>query len=466
MAWENTSTAIRPYSVQSRESRFKRARTFFKHLGLKRSSKATNTSSSSILITDPYEDPLDDEFMPEMHSTCRGPAELANSNHRPRSDWGTSWGNNEILHEMDTPRVPDLQPPYSTGMDLDMSAGPCELGTGISHETLQCYKAPATSEYSPNGVGAQFNPRGLEQMCGKDDQVLGYPLSAVHGLPQCDTTANGSPLNLVSSTSIMGGPFEAMQSPEVTHGFHIEDTLIRNRTATNNPLPSHLNGDFSVNGSLSSTLSHVEGLREVVRALNIEWVERLTSTPNLVMPCSAYYEPSLFDTGVQAIQNCFRDKLPTTLAEIIALMHVTCGAAYILHCNDETYRWGDFFRDMSQWRHAMQTETNVRLLDTFVNLLWPPEAFSTSLSGNGIDDQAFAAPLAAGIPSFHASVPPFQTMDGFQYLGSQPPHHLVHDMQLRGLWAMLKKGLIIKEFSNFLSGKPSIGNSHEITFLT
>lgn len=249
-------------------------------------------------------------------------------------------------------------------------------------------------------------------------------------------------LNAEPCVSTIGSPLICQSNGSC----HTECGLI-SRTLNGALLSFGSVGDLS-QGVTSSTLLQVEELRETVHVLNKEWIRRCQSTPNLVPRASALSPGSLFVTGVRTLQHVFRGVLPRTFEAVYALAHITCACAYIMHGDDTSHCWTEFFQDILKWQYLMLNDSDAQVFIQLVNLLWWPRGSSAKLScGKYFLDETSGTlvPLRRPTAGFDASSSP-ETDD------PQPPRWSPASMSLL---TSLRTGAVFRECSRFLDGKPT-----------
>jgi hypothetical protein len=124
--------------------------------------------------------------------------------------------------------------------------------------------------------------------------------------------------------------------------------------------------------SLVPTQTQVEELRDLVRIVNSEWMQRISSATELYTRCSALSAQRLFDNGARSLESLFCAKLPRNFEDVFALMHVAFAAAYVLHREHASYDWNDFFQDALQFHLALSSKSD---RDSFLEVMdrwWLP----------------------------------------------------------------------------------------------
>ena len=444
MAYEEPCAETMQYKLQRKDSKLRRAVTFFKHLGLKSCSRHKSSGSSS--TSESFDTWLAKRKRFKMEDTSHDPSspmELADTKMGTHGHRLIPEQQSKTVYEMEgttiyNPWDLDDLPHYS--QEASTAVEPCELDVRNLDMARQSNWTTRNSHGSLTGIGAQFE---VAQLKAEPWEEMVSPVSTIGGPLICQS--NGlchtkcgliSPTNSNSNTA---------PSPEINESdwrqFKVSPTL------NGSLLSSGSVGDLS-QGVTSSTLSQVEELRETVHVLNEEWIRRCQSTPNLVPRTSALSPRSLFVTGVRTLQHVFRGFLPRTFEAVYALAHITCASAYIMHGDDTSHCWTEFFQDILKWQYLMLNDSDAQVFIQLVNLLWWPRDSSAKLScGKYFLDETSGTlvPLRRPAAGFDASSPT-KTDD------SQPPRR---SLASTSLLTSLKTGAVFRECSRFLDGKPT-----------
>lgn len=132
-----------------------------------------------------------------------------------------------------------------------------------------------------------------------------------------------------------------------------------------------------------STRTQVEELRDLVKVVNNEWMQRLTLAPDLHRRCAGFSPRDLFAEGLKSLEQCLCDNIPRDFVEVFALMHVAFAAAYILHRDDDSYCWSTFFQDALNWKLSLSGQDDQAAFLGVMDLWWQREiSFETPLITN------------------------------------------------------------------------------------
>ena len=139
------------------------------------------------------------------------------------------------------------------------------------------------------------------------------------------------------------------------------------------PADRYSNGILSKE-ELPTSQTLVKDVRDLINSLNVYWLDKLSSISGLQAIKARFHLNSPVDTGLQALQRCFRGILPTTFDEVFSLTELAFACAYIIYEDDDTYSWDGFFRDVLEWRHAIIDEEDQHLFSSVAFSIWsPPE---------------------------------------------------------------------------------------------
>lgn len=447
--------------LQRKDSKLRRAVTFFKHLGFKSCSRHKSSGSSSAPETQSFDTWLAQRKRFEMEDTSYDPSspmELAGTNsdalfRRPNYEKQP-----KTVYEMEAATLYtslDLEdlPHYSERAGTAIE--PCELDVGNLSVAPQYNGAAGNTKESLTGIGAQFADAWHDAV--PSEEMLVSPVSTTQGPPISKSTAvdtlRHAECGLVSPVHSNSG---TVSSPEVVYpDWH----QIKVTPALTRILLSYENDGSLCDGVVLSTQSQVQELREVVRVLNEEWVRRCQPTPDLFLRASALSPEILFEKGAQTLQHVFRGALPGTFDAVFSLAHITCASAYIMHRDDRSHCWNEFFQDILRWQHLMLNEIDVRSFIHLVNLLWWPQQSSARMfCGNYFLDETTGTlvPLRRPAVNFDAST-------SAEIHDAKAPRWLTKPASVSPL-DTLKNGAVLRECLRFLDGKPTHQHTLIITW--
>ena len=437
------------HNVQRKGSKLKRAVTFFKHLGLKSCCRHKSPGSSSASDTEPFDTWLAKRRRSEMEdtsheiSTC---AELAGSSCDARDRVSNPRKETKNIHEMEGTMAQtsrDLEYP-SPHNQANIASQRCELDVGppvmASHSSAEV--ASAANPFT--AIGAQFegDPHDVEQtaeMLVSPALIMGAPFNHRSAEPSTSTYAG-----IGSASPTNNGP-DTVSLPEVVNR-HLSDDNVA-PPLRGSPLPFENDGKLRDDATISAQ-SCMEGLRETVRVVNEEWLRRCQSAPTLLLRASAYSLQSLLDAGAQTLQLIFGGVLPSTFDAVFALAHIACAAAYIMHVDDSSHCWNEFFQQILILQNLIQNRSDARLFVQFINLLcWPQCSSAKRFCDNYFLDGSTGTfvPLRGPVVGLNG-------LSSTATTGSQATRYPTEPQSMITLNG-LKDGAVLQECSRFLDGK-------------
>ena len=426
MGSEDPCVNPRHCNIQRKDSKLRRAVTFFKHLGLKSCSRQRTSESSA---TDPtesfdtwYNTSRANQQESEMEDTSHkhlGQAELADSSSGfdvPHAYVANGAGNvyemeNASIDISHAPNYPlrYTQEASSVSQPWELDIKPCITGPRTRAEL-------AGPEYPFTAIGAQFevNLRDSEPR----EEILVSPASTVGGP---FIYQSGEPITLRHLELKPPGP--AYKDPDTVS---LPEVVVDRHRYYDNPT-SLLGGPPVTSGSYDKlrdaiglgTQSQVEVLCETVGILNQEWLQRCQSTSDLFLRASRLSPHSLLDEGAQALQLVFLGRLPSTFDAVFALALFACTAAYTIHGDNSSHCSNNFPQQVMSLQNLIGSESDARLFAQLFNLLFWPQCSSTE--------------------TIESHAP--------QYAKKPAPETFLHS---------LKSNAVFQECSRFLDGKLSL----------
>ena len=432
MASEHSRVNTTQNQLQRKDSKLKRAVTFFKHLGLRNCLRHKRPRRSSAPETESLDTWLAKRKRCEMEDTSPASLELAAND---SDSYSMLELQSKILYEMEVPRDLEDLPNYTR--DEGISFEPYELD-GIRDSTA----AARNSKVSLMGMVDQSLTD--HHAIGSQEQALVSPISA--GPCQSICPGPGTDTSLGVECHLHG-------PASIDPGTILSPTVVNQdwRQTQITPALSKSLLSFEDDGSLCdiatfSSQSQVEELRDTVRVLNDEWLRRCQTTPDLVLHPSALSPKQLFETGAQTLQQIYKGTLPQTFEAIFALAHIACASMYTMHGIDQSYCWNKFFQDMLRWQHLLPNKDDAQLYIRLVNLLWWPQGSSANLScGDYFLDgtSGTLVPLRKPAMAFDISSS-IENDDLHPQQGPKTRDSVLH---------LIKEGPVLRECSRFLDGK-------------
>ena len=440
--------------IQRKDSKLRRAVTFFKHLGHKSCSRKRISGSSA---ADPTED-LDTWFNTllanqqesEMEDTSHkhsGRAEVADSSSTFRAHQSYIERRVGNVYEMedasiDTSHAPNYLSRYTP--EANSVSQPCELDTEPFITEPRPRAELASPEIPFTAIGAQFegNLRDAEPT----EEMLVSPASTF-----------GSPVNYESAEPITSRHSE-LESPSPAykgtntvsvpggvdhHACHDNPTWLLGE-----PPVTSGNGDELRDAMILSTQSQVEDLCKTVGILNQEWLQRCQPTSDLFLRASSLSPQSLLDKGAQALQLIFQGRLPCTFDAMFAMVHFACAAAYTMNRDDSSHRWNEFFQHILPLQNLIESENDARQFAQLINLLFRPQCSSAQCSCGNISPNEGSGTL---VP-LRRSVFGLDGLSSTETINSRAPRY-AKKPSLVTLLHSLMSSAVFQECSRFLDGK-------------
>ena len=467
MGSEEPCANPRQCNIQRKDSKLRRAVTFFKHLGLKSCSRQRTSGSSAADPTESfdmwYNTLRANEQESEMEDTSHkhsGRAELAESSSGfrvPQSYIEKRAGNVYEMEDasIDIHHAPSYPSRYT--QEANTVSQPCELDIE-PFVTGPCPRAELASPGNPfTAIGAQFEDNLRD--AGPTEEMLVSPASTIGG-PfnyHSDEIITLRHSELEAPNPAYKGP-DTVSVPEVVDHRECYGNLTPQLTE-----PSLTSGnieDFR-DAVVLSTKSRIEDLRETVGILNKEWLRRCQSISDLSLRASILSPQLLLDKGARTLQLIYKGVLPGTFDAVFALAHFACAAAYLIHGDNSSYCWNEFFQHVLNLQNLLDHASDARLFVQLVNLLfWPQCSLTQHSCGKYFLDGSSGtfAPLRRAVLG----------LDGrslTESRDSHTPRFLKKPAPMTFLQS-LKSSAVFQECSRFLDGKLSLNicsTSHDLS---
>ena len=413
---ERSCGGIRQCTPQRKGSKLKRAVEFFKQLGLKTCPKSCRPAKRFRSSNEDYEHQSEQTYgqceRSELADTSLGPAELPSDSRDDHKIWSDSVVEEGQTYEME-------QPPRYSAMDTGVKINEPMFGRQTE---AQLGSMSWKTNDGLRHVSALFHSVDTDFGESAENEMLVSPISDVQESFYHVDIPDLVPKKLSEAVNATPVPFEGILWLQSVHSDRRQAPVFDDLAAASTSLPDFQGVISRFPRKTTSAQTQIEELRDLVHVINFQWIKRLDSASDLKVPCSDYYIRSLFETGIQVLQRCYRNILPTTFKEIFALMHIACGVFYIRHGNDTCYGWGELFQDFLRWQYAMCEERDIHLLIAVTNQLWRPDCVTLS-QGSTVSPARALGPVITVKPQ---------------------SAHLVD---------LFRKGMIFRECSEFLNGE-------------
>lgn len=133
---------------------------------------------------------------------------------------------------------------------------------------------------------------------------------------------------------------------------------------------------LSSDGEFTNMQPLVEELREYFFIVNHEWLQRLAPYEDLSILCSSPSTRNLFELGMNALIQYFNGTNVTSFVDVFALIHVALVFAYMVHKDDASYRWDEFWHDVLLWQYAIVDDSERSSFVRVTNELSTPQGSS------------------------------------------------------------------------------------------
>ena len=443
LASEEPSANPMPQNIQRKNSKLRRAVTFFKHLGIKSASRRKTLGSSAVYEAESIDNWLAKRRRPEMADTsCEIPSlfELENNVSDYHGHVSSLEDHVRNIYEMGEATIGtmnDLDRTSWCSQEADSDLRPCELDVCPSSDEPQPTNETSDPANFFAGIGTQFKaaPHDDEPMA----DMLVSPASTVASPFNHQNTDIVPPLHVkINSPNAIYSDTDDMSLPEAVNHHYGQPNVAPLFPVNENNLRDIVT---------VSTKSQVNYLRETVCIVNTEWLRRCQSTMDLARRASELSLRSVLDQGAQALQSIFRNVLPTTFEAVFSLAQISCAVTYIIHGDGASHCWTSFFKDMLKLQELIQNENDARLLVQLVDLLWWPQRSSAQhSSANCFPDEGTGTPMMIRKPIGGLD------MSSITHTDAQAPRFPTRPSPGTMLDS-LKSGTLFQECSRFLDGK-------------
>lgn len=290
-------------------------------------------------------------------------------------------------------------------------------------------------DQSSRYVGAQFGQEDLDTTQGSSVKKPGFIVVDEHQSLILNRDARPA------ASQILPPPDK--QRPSIL----VHDTLGRVTT----PVADE-DDRLLVRDSSETPLILSRHVRDRVYAFNEEWMPKMSSIPELRIHCRAVSPLSTYESGVDALQSCFRGALPTTFEAVFAMMHISFAFSSVMHQNDESCYWDAFSVHVLEWYHAISNIAEACLFVRVWNKLWRPPAYAQLIlprehaSQSPLTTFSYISSAILRYPTLAAGHPSSDLMD-------DDAGGVLTDQKSREVFSMLMDGMVIKGCSRFFDCK-------------
>lgn len=370
----------KPYRVQRRGSKLKRAVTLFRHFCRKTCSRAKRYTPPSPYPTQICELDGSSYYRPTGRSEL--PASLGDQS--KMSPQGSK--NYDSVGWLDGQYSPNGLG-NKRGAGSSHSYEPMELSSDIANEPVSGMPLEPTSPYELSV--SDLESSGYESLCTLDPN--NSSLCSAHIRPRVGTNrdetrsySSVSPLSQFGVRQDFPIAKEPLSSFSYLPNRERIPTYDRSMSRSLSPIePSESSALCNVlpqtaeaNSALSyhkcvSTKTLVENLRDCMHFLGNIWIQHLKSL-SINLLNSSYTIGTLFKTGHRVLKQVYEGVLPCTFQEVFSMAHVVFASTFIFHHDDTAFRWNILAHDFIRWHQVIIDTCERELFLKVACILWSP----------------------------------------------------------------------------------------------
>lgn len=359
-----------PPAIPRTNSKVKRAVSFFKKLGRRRSTRGTDPSPSS---SSPKTE----------NSTCL-PFGL---DQKGEMDGTPTWA------EMSSTPEPGELDNHTYGFPAEIDGSQLSPMMELSCPPMNRFELSSPEPWARPVVPPSKLQKTTLELSSPGAMYFNAELPT---LQPKDKTLSSASMNNVANESSTGNISGLSPSIPQPFSHHTRYLMTRHRSSTTlafkdrglSSAMSNVTADNAISlvgpgAPLSQptfvpTKTHVQDLRKVVFVINVEFRQRLRPEPDLLARCSVLSIRMLFEMGLGTLYRCFNGILAHEFDEIFALMIVACASAYMSAYAG--YSMNDFFQHMLPWQHAISDQNDKTLFLRVLDRLSFQQGFSAAYS--------------------------------------------------------------------------------------
>lgn len=114
-------------------------------------------------------------------------------------------------------------------------------------------------------------------------------------------------------------------------------------------------------------------LHDLVGCLHGHWLQEVRSTPGFPLVKSTICGLTPFEAGIRSLQQCFQGVSPSTFGGVLSLTHFAFSCAYAAQHDLNSPIWQDLFCDALEWSNNILPREDKALYIRIVCLLWAPQ---------------------------------------------------------------------------------------------
>ena len=192
----------------------------------------------------------------------------------------------------------------------------------------------------------------------------------------------------------------------------------------------------------------IERLCEAVHNLNMEWMQKLISLPDLHGQCSRLSTWELFNVGIRTLQGVYNGQLPSSFTEIFGLLHVAFSFSRVINEDYDSCYWDGYHSGIYLWYLSLSDPEDRLLFEQVWGRLWCPQQGAQATTSKAV---LHYAPLIVSSQGL------FSTSDiQRRSLAPSSTDTLTLPSNIKvardALVNILKEGMVIQGCSDFLNG--------------
>jgi len=117
----------------------------------------------------------------------------------------------------------------------------------------------------------------------------------------------------------------------------------------------------------------IRDLHDLVGGLHGHWLQEVRSTPGFPVVKSTICGLTPFEAGIRSLQQCFQGLPPSTFGGVLSLTHFAFSCAYAAQHDLDSPIWQDLFCDALEWSNNILVSEDRALYVRTVCLLWAPQ---------------------------------------------------------------------------------------------
>jgi len=194
----------------------------------------------------------------------------------------------------------------------------------------------------------------------------------------------------------------------------------------------------------------IRDLHDLVGGLHGHWLQEVRSTPGFPIVKSTICGLTPFEAGIRSLQQCFQGSPPSTFGGVLSLTHFAFSCAYAAQHDLNSPIWQDLFCDALEWSNNILVREDRALYLRIVCLLWAPQEALHRIGQCATSEHTEDSSLQVNHcqPLLEAEMGEAMADEGSQHAIPEVPSST-------GVYS-LTSGAVIKSCSRYLDGKQYI----------